>query len=53
MPLGFKLATTRGECLECLKNQCLHIFAIAIDLILFKLADKEEMHNILVIFLPD
>ena len=33
--------------LECLKNQCLHFFSIAIGVIFFKLADKEEMHNIL------
>ena len=36
-----------GECLECLKNQCLHFFSVAIDRILLKLADKEEMQSIL------
>ena len=39
--------TTELAALECLKNQCLHFFLVAIDLILFKFADKEEMHNIL------
>ena len=33
-----------------LKNQCLHFFLVAIDLILFKLADKEEMHTTLDVF---
>ena len=42
--------TTELAALECLKNQCLHFFLVAIDLILFKLADKEEMHNILDVF---
>ena len=32
------------------KNQCLHFFLVAIDLILFKLAGKEEMHTILDVF---
>ena len=35
-----------GECLECLKNQCLHFLSVAIDPTLFKLSDKEEMHNV-------
>ena len=33
--------TTGLAALECLKNQGLHFFSVAIDLILFKLADKE------------
>ena len=33
--------------LERLKNRRHHFFSIAIDLILFKLADNEDMHNIL------
>ena len=47
--------TTELAALVCLKNQCLHFFLVAIDLILFKLAGKEEMHNILDVFelLPD
>ena len=32
------------------KNQCLHFFSVAINLILFKLTDKEEMNNILDVF---
>ena len=32
------------------KNKCLHFFAVAIDLTLFKLADKEEMYTILDVF---
>ena len=39
--------TAELAALECLKNQRLHIFSVAIDLILFKLADKKEMYNIL------
>ena len=35
---------------ECLENQCLHFFSLAIDLILFKRAYKEAMHNILGVF---
>ena len=42
--------TTELAALECLKNQCLQFFSVAIDQILFKLADKEEMHNILDVF---
>ena len=42
--------TTELAALECLKNQCLHFFSVAIDLILFKLAYKEEMYNILDVF---
>ena len=30
-----------------LKKQCFHVFSVAIELILFKLADKENIHNIL------
>ena len=37
--------TTELAALECLKNQFLHFFSVASDLILFKLADMEEMHN--------
>ena len=29
------------------KNQCLHSFSVAIDIILSKFADNEEMHTIL------
>ena len=32
------------------KNQCLHFFSVSIELILFKLAEKEKMHNILDVF---
>ena len=39
--------STKLAVLESLKNQCLHIFSVVIDPILFKLADKEEMNNIL------
>ena len=41
-PLTMELAA-----LECLKNRRHHLFSIAIDPILFKLADNEDMHNIL------
>ena len=33
--------------LECLKNRRHHFLSVAIDLILFKLAGNEDMHNIL------
>ena len=33
--------------LEHLKNLCLHVFSVAIDLILFKLASYKDMHKIL------
>ena len=33
--------------LERLKNRRHHFFSVAIDLILFKLAGNEDMHNIL------
>ena len=36
--------------LEHLKKQCLAFVLVAIDLILFKLEDNEEMHNILDVF---
>ena len=42
--------TTELAALICLKNQCLYFFSVAIDLILFKLANKEEMHDILDVF---
>ena len=42
--------TTELAAHECLKNHCHHFFSVANDLILFKLADKEEMHNILDVF---
>ena len=32
------------------RSQCLHFFSVANYLILFKFADKEEMHNILDVF---
>ena len=32
--------------LECIKNQFFHFLAVAIDLILYKLTDKEGIHNI-------
>ena len=41
-PLTMELAA-----LERLKNGCHHFFSVAIDLILFKLAGNEDMHNIL------
>ena len=41
-PLSTELAA-----LERLKNQCFHFFSVAIDPILFKLVDNEDMHNIL------
>ena len=41
-PLTMELAA-----LERLKNRCHHFFSVAIDPILFKLADNEDMHNIL------
>ena len=40
--------TTALSALECLKN--VSIFSVAFDLILFKLADKEEIHNVLDVF---
>ena len=42
--------TTELVALVCLNNQCLHLFPVSTDLILFKLADKKEMHNILDVF---
>ena len=33
--------------LEHLKNWCLHVFSVAIDLILFKLASYKYMHKVL------
>ena len=42
--------TTELAAHECLKNQCLHFFSVAIDLKLFKPADNEEMHTILDVF---
>ena len=49
-----QLSTELGA-LERLKNPCLHIFSVAINPILFKLADKEAMHKALdeFKFLPD
>ena len=41
-PLTMELAA-----LEHLKNWWLHIFLVAIDLILFKLASYKDMHKIL------
>ena len=43
-PLTMELAA-----LEHLKNWCLHVFSVAIDLILFKLASYmyKDMHKIL------
>ena len=41
-PLTMELAA-----LERLKNRCHHFFSVALDPILFKLADNEDMHNIL------
>ena len=41
-PLTMELAP-----LECLKNRRDHLFSVAIDPILFKLADNADMHNIL------
>ena len=32
---------------ECLKNRRHHLFSVATDLIVFKLAGNEDMHNIL------
>ena len=42
--------TTELAAIECPKIQCLHFFSVAIDLMLFKLADKEEMHTNLDLF---
>ena len=42
--------TVELAALECLTNQRHHFFSVAIDPILFKLADNEDMHNILVEF---
>ena len=49
-PLTMELAA-----LEHLNNWCLHVFSVAIDLILFKLASYKDMHKILdeFIFRPD
>ena len=41
-PLTMELAAH-----EHLKNRCLHVFLVAIDLILFKLASYKDMHKIL------
>ena len=41
-PLTMELAA-----LQRLKNQRHHLFSVAIDTILFKLAGNEDMHNIL------
>ena len=41
-PLTMELAA-----LEHLNNWCLHVFSVAIDLILFKLASHKDMHEIL------
>ena len=45
----------RVNCPCMYKKQCLYFFSVAIDLIHFKLADKEEMHAILDVckFRPD
>ena len=53
MPLLFcqiQQLTTELAALECIKNQCLLFFSVAIVLTLFKHADTEEMHNILDVF---
>ena len=42
--------TTELACLEFLKINISTFVSVAIDLTLFKLADKEEMHNILDVF---
>ena len=49
-PLTVELAA-----LEHLKNWCLHVFSVAIDLIRFKLASYKDMHKILdeFLFRPD
>ena len=50
MSLNFRqirLLTTELAALERLKHQCLHVFSVAIDLILFKLASYKDMHKIL------
>ena len=48
-PLTMELAAH-----EHLKNWCLHVFSVAIDLILFKLASYKDMHKILdEFFRPD
>ena len=39
--------TTELTALEGLKNQYFHFFAVVSDSIFYKLADKEEMHDIL------
>ena len=41
------LLTMELAVLKHLKNWCLHVFSVAIDLILFKLASYEDMHKIL------
>ena len=41
-PLTMELAAR-----EHLKNWCLHVFSVAIDLILFKLTSYKDMHKIL------
>ena len=41
-PLTIELAA-----IERLKNWCLHVFSVAIDLILYKLASYKGMHKIL------
>ena len=47
MTLNFYQIQQPTTALECLKIQCLHFFSVAIELILFKLTDKDEMHTIL------
>ena len=39
--------TTKLAALEPLKTNDFHLFSVAIDPILFKLAENQEMHNIL------
>ena len=41
-PLTMELAAH-----EYLKNWCLHVFSVATDLILFKLASYKDMHKVL------
>ena len=40
----------RVSCPCMSKNKCIHVFSIAVDVRLFKLADKEEIHDILYVF---
>ena len=39
--------TMEFAALERLKNQCLHLFSVAIDPNLLKLSGNEDLHNIL------